>query len=159
MERLDLIFFWIDCFWFPIFRTSWDVRHGDDHKLFVFSPGTVKSMTERSRPSRNWNSYMRSYGTDFSLINYLTHQSKSGIENPRKKCRQCGGPVRVRVGLSRNGLPASRFRDEWQIWDGKRKTCFSPNRIVTFLLGLFFLYRRGQNLTCVGKDVTTNVTS
>jgi len=39
------------------------------------------------------------------------------------------------VGLRRNGLPASRFRDKWQIWDGKRKTCFSPSRIVivTFL--------------------------
>jgi len=39
----------------------------------------------------------------------------------------------IRVGLSPNGLPASRFRDKWQIWDGKRKTCFSPSRIVTFL--------------------------
>jgi len=38
----------------------------------------------------------------------------------------------IRVGLSPNGLPASRFRDKWQIWDGKRKTCFSPSRIVTF---------------------------
>ena len=37
------------------------------------------------------------------------------------------------VGLSPNCLPASRFRDKWQIWDGKRKTCFSPSRIVTFL--------------------------
>jgi len=37
----------IDWFWFPIFRTNWDVR--DDHKIFVFSPGTVKSMTERSQ--------------------------------------------------------------------------------------------------------------
>jgi len=39
----------------------------------------------------------------------------------------------MRVGLSPKGLPASRFRDKWQIWDGKRKTCFSPSRIVTFL--------------------------
>jgi len=39
----------------------------------------------------------------------------------------------VWVGLSPNGLPASRFRDKWQIWDGKRKTCFSPSQIVTFL--------------------------
>ena len=39
----------------------------------------------------------------------------------------------LRVGLSPNGLPASRFRDEWQIWDGKRETCFSPSRIFTFL--------------------------
>ena len=29
-----------------------------------------------------------------------------------------------------HGLPASRFRDKWQIWDGKRKTCFSQSRIV-----------------------------
>jgi len=28
---------------------------------------------------------------------------------------------------------ASRFRDKWQLWDGKRKICFSPSRIVTFL--------------------------
>jgi len=39
----------------------------------------------------------------------------------------------IKVGLSPNGLPASRFRDKWQLWDGKRKTCFSPSRIVTFL--------------------------
>jgi len=32
---------------FPISLTIWDVR--DDHMLFVFSPGTVKSMTERSK--------------------------------------------------------------------------------------------------------------
>ena len=25
------------------------------------------------------------------------------------------------------------FRDKWQIWDGSRKFCFSPSRIVTFL--------------------------
>ena len=25
------------------------------------------------------------------------------------------------------------FRDKWQIWDGKRKACFSPSQIVTFL--------------------------
>jgi len=37
----------IDWFRFPIFRTNWDVR--DDHTLFVFSPGTAKSMTERSQ--------------------------------------------------------------------------------------------------------------
>jgi len=41
--------------------------------------------------------------------------------------------IQVRVGLSPKGLPASRFRDKWQIWGGKRKTCFSPSRIVTFL--------------------------
>ena len=40
--------------------------------------------------------------------------------------------TKIKVGLSPNGLPASRFRDKWQIWDGKRKTCFSPSRIVTF---------------------------
>jgi len=39
----------------------------------------------------------------------------------------------VRVGLNRNGLPTSRFQDKWQIWDGKRKTFFSPSRIITFL--------------------------
>jgi len=39
----------------------------------------------------------------------------------------------LRVGLSPNGLPAACFRDKWQIWDGKRKTCFSPSWIVTFL--------------------------
>jgi len=39
----------------------------------------------------------------------------------------------LRVGLSPDGLPASRFRDKLQIWDGKRKTCFSPSRSVTFL--------------------------
>ena len=39
----------------------------------------------------------------------------------------------VMVGLSRNGLPASRFQDKRQIWDWKRKTSFSPSRIVTFL--------------------------
>jgi len=39
----------------------------------------------------------------------------------------------LRVGLSPNGLPASRFRDKWQIWDGKTSECFSPSRIVTFL--------------------------
>jgi len=38
----------------------------------------------------------------------------------------------VWVGLSPKGLPASRFRDKWQTWDGKRKTCFIPSRIVTF---------------------------
>ena len=38
-----------------------------------------------------------------------------------------------RVGLSRNCLPALRLRDKWQIWDGKRKTCFSASRIVIFL--------------------------
>jgi len=32
-----------------------------------------------------------------------------------------------RVGLNRNGLPASRLRDKWQIRDGKRKSCLSPN--------------------------------
>ena len=65
----------------------------------------------------------------------------------------------VRVGLSRNGLPASRFRDKWQIWDGKRKICFSPSRIVTFLPFQKNLYLRGQKVTFFGKDVTKNVTS
>jgi len=65
----------------------------------------------------------------------------------------------IRVGHSPKGLPASRFRDKWQIWDGKRKTCFSPSRIVTFLHVQIFLYRRGQNVTFFGKDVTKNVTS
>jgi len=37
----------IHWFWVPIFRTNCDVR--DDHKLSVFSPGTVKSMIERSQ--------------------------------------------------------------------------------------------------------------
>jgi len=62
----------------------------------------------------------------------------------------------IRVGLSPNGLPASGFRDKWQIWDGKRKISLSPSRIVTFLN--FFLYRRGQNVAFFGKDVTKNVT-
>ena len=39
----------------------------------------------------------------------------------------------VRVGLSPNGLLASRFQDKRQIWDRKNPTCFSPSRIVTFL--------------------------
>ena len=39
----------------------------------------------------------------------------------------------LRVGPSPNGLPASRFRDKWQIWDGKRNAFFSPSQIVTFL--------------------------
>jgi len=60
----------------------------------------------------------------------------------------------VRVGLSPNGLPASRFRDKWQIWDGKRKTCFSPSRVVTFLPVQFFFVRRGQIVTFFGKNVT-----
>jgi len=48
---------WKICFWartqvinwflFPIIHTNWDVC--DDRKLFVFSPGTVKLMTERSQ--------------------------------------------------------------------------------------------------------------
>jgi len=41
--------------------------------------------------------------------------------------------LHLRVGLSPNGLPPARFQDKWQIWDGKRKTCFSPSWIVTFL--------------------------
>ena len=50
----------------------------------------------------------------------------------------------LRVGLSPNGLPASRFRDKWQIWDEKRKTCFSPSRIVTFVpIQKKFSYLRG----------------
>ena len=40
---------------------------------------------------------------------------------------------RIRVGPSPNGLPASRFRNMWEIWDGKRNAFFSPSRIVTFL--------------------------
>jgi len=57
-------------------------------------------------------------------------------------------PSWLRVGLSPNGLPASRFRvNKWQIWDGKRKTCFSPSRIVIFLPVQQVLYRRGQNVT------------
>jgi len=43
-EHLELM---IDWFWIPIFRSNQDVRN--DHKLFIFSPGTVKSMIERSR--------------------------------------------------------------------------------------------------------------
>ena len=39
----------------------------------------------------------------------------------------------LRVSLSPNGFPVLRFRDKWQIKDGKRKTCCSPSRIVTFL--------------------------
>jgi len=31
----------------PVFHANWDVR--DDHKLFVFSPGTVKSIIQRSQ--------------------------------------------------------------------------------------------------------------
>jgi len=63
--------------------------------------------------------------------------------------------IRVRVFLSPNGLPASRFRDKWQIWDGKRKTCFSPSRIVTFLHVQIFFVQAGP--TFFGKDVTKNV--
>ena len=37
----------LDYFVFPIFCTDLDVI--DDHTLCVFSPGTVKSMTERSQ--------------------------------------------------------------------------------------------------------------
>jgi len=37
----------INWFWFPIFRTNWDVH--DDPKLFAFSPGTVNSITKRSQ--------------------------------------------------------------------------------------------------------------
>jgi len=42
-------------------------------------------------------------------------------------------------GTSRGGQPSNVFTrfigagGKWQIWDGKRKTCFSPSRIVTFL--------------------------
>jgi len=39
----------------------------------------------------------------------------------------------IRVGPSPNGLPASCFRNMWEIWDGKRNAFFSPSRIVTFL--------------------------
>ena len=59
------------------------------------------------------------------------------------------------VGLSRNGLAASW--DKWQIWDGKRKTCFSLSRIVTFLQKK--LYQRAQKVTFFGKEVIKNVTS
>jgi len=51
--------------------------------------------------------------------------------------------VFIRVGLSRNGLPVSSFQDKWQIWDGKRKTYFSPSRIVTFLPVQIFLVPAG----------------
>ena len=63
--------------------------------------------------------------------------------------------------LSPNGLPASRFRDKWQMWNGKRKACFSPSRIVSFLpvQKSYVPAGRGQNDTCFGKDVTKNVTS
>ena len=40
----------------------------------------------------------------------------------------------IMVGVSKNGLPTSCFRDKWQIYDGKRKVCFSPaESSVTFL--------------------------
>ena len=49
------------------------------------------------------------------------------------------------------------LQEKWQIWDGKRKSCFSPSRIVTFL---HLLYPwRGQKVTFFGKEVTKNFTS
>jgi len=35
-----------------------------------------------------------------------------------------------RVGLRQDGLPASRFRDKWQIWNGKRNFQSLPNRHI-----------------------------
>ena len=45
----------------------------------------------------------------------------------------------------------------WEIWDGKRNVFFSPSRIVTFFPFQKVLYRRCQNVTFFGKDVTKNV--
>ena len=84
------------------------------------------------------------------------------------RCRYPVPTMVARVGLTRNGLPASRFRDMWQIWDGQRKTYFSVCCFVLLLVKAeswhFFpfkkvSYRQGQNVMFFGKDVTKNVTS
>ena len=57
----------------------------------------------------------------------------------------------LRVGLSPTGLPASRFRDKWQIWDGKRKAFPVPAESSHFFPCKKVLYRRGQNVTFSGS--------
>ena len=60
---------WIDWFWFPIFRSNWDVR--DDHQLCVLSPGTIKSMIEQSQSRLNFISAQSWYKVPrtYELVN------------------------------------------------------------------------------------------
>jgi len=80
--------------------------------------------------------------------------SKTPVCSPNKQtCR------RLRVGPSPHGLPASRFRDMWEIWDGKRNAFLVQAESSHFFPFKKVLYRRCQNVTFFGKDVTKNVTS
>ena len=67
--------------------------------------------------------------------------------------------MRLRVGLSPNGLPASRLEISDKYETGREKHVSVPVESSHFFPFKKVLYRLGQNVTFFGKDVTKNVTT